>query len=71
MQSAPEEWKRTCSTVKDGSLGITGVFMQPSAGIFEMGNTAFTAVLDAFGKMHRFEFNAAENQGVSCAGARS
>jgi len=63
VQSAPEAWERNCTTVDAESIGqLNGVFMQPSVGIFELGGTSFTAALDGFGKMHRFEFDVESSQ---------
>ena len=70
VADSPTPIARTCYKVDDASAleGLDGTFFQPSVGKFGMGDKDFTAILDAFGKMHKFEF--VEADGSVCVSAK-
>ena len=59
-------WTVSSQCIKVPKNTITGSFVMPSLGQYEMGGTNVTAAFDAFGKLHKFELS----PGQVCVTAR-
>lgn len=63
--SYTENTPRTCQGLPASLSGLgisSGSFIIPSVAEFELGDNAFQSVLDGYGKLHKFDFDAAKNE---------
>lgn len=66
FQNYGEAWEETCMDVPDMPAFLDGTFIMPAVGLYAVGNRKLTAVLDGYGKFHKFQMH----NGRVCVKAR-